>query len=130
MATKKIATLMDTLGMKMMEVSREKMVVRMPVGPKVKQPMGLLHGGATVSLMETAASMGSALQCPAGMMPVGIEINCNHLRSKRSGFVEATAVPLQRGRRIHVWEVKVRDEKGGLVAAGRCTLAVIPVSTS
>ena len=122
-------TMMEAIGMEVVEVSPERMVLRLPVTDKVRQPAGLLHGGATAALVETAASMGSAIQCPDGTMPVGIEINCNHLRGKRDGYVEATAVPVHRGRKSHVWDVKVLDEKGELTAVGRCTLMIVPLQS-
>jgi uncharacterized protein (TIGR00369 family) len=71
--------------------------------------------------------MGSAIQCPKGFIPFGIEINCNHLRSKQGGFIEAVGVPVHRGRRVHVWEVKVYDEAQKMIAIGRCTVAIVPI---
>lgn len=120
-------TLMETLEMQLIEVDPERMVLRMPVTDKVKQPARFLHGGATAALIETVASMGSAIQCPKGFIPFGIEVNCNHLRSKQDGYIEAVGVPVHRGRRIHVWEVKVHDEDGKIVAIGRCTVGITPV---
>lgn len=120
-------TLMETLEMELIEVGPEKMVIRMPVTDKVKQPARYLHGGATAALIETVASMGSAIQCPKGFIPFGLEVNCNHLRSKQDGYIQAVGLPIHRGRRVHVWEVKVYDEGEKMVAIGRCTVAIVPV---
>lgn len=120
-------TLMETLEMELVKVEPDEMILRMPVTDKVKQPARLLHGGATAALIETVASMGSAIQCPEGLMPVGIEVNCNHIRAKKDGHIEARGIPIHRGKRMHVWDVRVTDEKGDLVAVGRCTIAIVPV---
>lgn len=120
-------TLMETLEMQLVKVEPDEMILRMPVTDKVKQPARYLHGGATAALIETVASMGSAIQCPNGFVPLGIEINCNHLRSKRDGLIEAVGVPVHRGRRVHVWDVKVYDEEKKLIAIGRCTVAITPI---
>ena len=79
--------------------------------------------------METVASLGSAIQCPKGTIPVGIEVNCNHLRGKKDGVIEAVGVPVHRGRRTHVWDVKVYDEEKKMVAIGRCTVAITPIES-
>lgn len=120
-------TLMETLEMKIIKVEPDEMILQMPVTDKVKQPARYLHGGATAALIETVASMGSAIQCPKGFVPFGLEINCNHLRSKQDGYIEAVGVPVHRGRRVHVWEVKVYDEEKRMVAIGRCTVAIAPI---
>jgi 1,4-dihydroxy-2-naphthoyl-CoA hydrolase len=117
-------TMMEALGMEAVEVTPERMVLRLPITDKIRQPMGLLHGGATAALVETVASMGSFIQCPEGHVPVGIEVNCNHLRGKKDGVIEAVGIPVHRGRRTHVWEVKVYDENQKMIAIGRCTIAI------
>jgi len=120
-------TLLTTLGIEITEATKERVVARMPVGPRVHQPFGLLHGGASVSLAETAASLAAYLNVdPDAEMAVGVEINANHLRAKRDGVVTATALPLHVGRRTQVWEVRIADEEGRVVCASRCTLAVVP----
>lgn len=103
----------------------ERVVATMPVTPRHHQPFGYLHGGASVSLAESVASLGALLNCPPGMVSMGLEINANHLRSKRDGLLTAVATPLHRGRTTHVWEVKIRDEEEKLVCAARCTLAIV-----
>ena len=122
-------TLLTTLGIEIVETSKQRVVARMPVGPKVHQPFGLLHGGASVALAETVASMAGMLNVdPVTEGVVGLEINANHLRGKRDGVVTAVATPVHIGRRTHVWEVRITDEQDKLVCISRCTLAVIPAS--
>jgi uncharacterized protein (TIGR00369 family) len=120
-------TMGAALSMEAVDINPEKMVIRMPITDAARQPAGLLHGGATAALVETVASLGSAIQCPQGFMPVGIEVNCNHLRGKKDGIIEAVGVPVHRGRRTHVWDVKVYDEAGKMMAIGRCTVAITPI---
>ncbi len=123
-------SLLSTLEIEILEASQDRVVARMPVQPKVHQPFGLLHGGASVALAETAASFGAYLGVSAqGMTAVGLEINANHLRGKRDGIVTATALPLHRGRSTHVWEVRITDETDQLVCISRCTLAIVPNTT-
>jgi uncharacterized protein (TIGR00369 family) len=119
-------TLSEHLGIELKEVSKEKVVATMPVERRVHQPFGLLHGGASVVLAETVASIGAWMHAhEAGKAAVGLEINANHLRGKRDGVVTATATPLHLGRATHVWEVRLTDEAGKLVCISRCTMAVI-----
>jgi len=120
-------TLLTTLGIEIVEATRERVVATMAVGPTVHQPFGLLHGGASVALAETAASTAAWMNVDqATQVPVGIEINANHLRAKRDGVVTATATPVHVGRTTQVWDVRIADEKGRLVCVSRCTLAVVP----
>lgn len=121
-------TMMEALDMVIVEATPERVVMRMPVGPKVHQPYGLLHGGASVALAETAASFATALNIdPQTQWAVGLEINANHLRSKRDGFVVAEATPIHRGRTSMVWDIRIRGEEDGkLVCVSRCTVAVVP----
>jgi uncharacterized protein (TIGR00369 family) len=120
-------TLLATLDIEIVETTKERVVARMPVGPKVHQPFGLLHGGASLALAETVASIAAYMNVDrARETAVGIEINANHLRAKRDGVVTATATPLHIGRRTQVVEVRITDEEGRLVCVSRCTLAVVP----
>ncbi len=122
-------TLLTTLGIEFVETTKERVVARMPVGPRVHQPFGLLHGGASVALAETAASTGAWLNCDQSREHVvGIEINANHLRAKREGTVTATATPVHIGRRTQVWEIRIDDELGKAVCISRCTVAVVPAT--
>jgi len=118
------------LPMTFEEASKERVVVTMEVTPRTHQPAGILHGGASLVLAETAASTGAGINCPTGKRPVGQEINANHIRPKRSGTLRAVAVPLHRGRTSHVWSVEIRDEDGKLVCVSRCTLAIIDAPDS
>lgn len=120
-------TLLATLGIEITEATKERVVARMPVAPKVHQPFGLLHGGASVALAETVASVAAYLNVDASaQVAVGIEINANHLRAKRDGVVTATATPVHVGRSTQVWDVRIVDEEGRAVCVSRCTLAVVP----
>lgn len=120
-------TLLSTLDIEIVEKTKQRVVARMPVGPKVHQPFGLLHGGASVALAETVASLAGSLNVDASKESVvGLEINANHLRGKRDGVVTAVATPVHIGRRTHVWEVRIADEQDKPVCISRCTLAVVP----
>jgi len=120
-------TLLTTLGIEIVEATKARAVATMPVGPKVHQPYGLLHGGASVALAETVASTAAWMNVDQDtQVPVGIEINANHLRAKREGIVTATATPLHVGRSTQVWDVRIADEEGRAVCVSRCTLAVVP----
>ncbi|APV50909.1 esterase [Betaproteobacteria bacterium GR16-43] len=121
-------TLLSTLGIDIVEATPDRVVATMAVTPKVHQPFGLLHGGASVALAETVASTGAFMNCDTkSQSAVGIEINANHLRGKRDGMLTAVALPLHKGRSTHVWEVKITDEAGKLVCVSRCTLAIVPI---
>ncbi len=122
-------TLIKTLEIEVLEASSEKVVATMPVQPKVHQPFGLLHGGASVALAETVASVGAFLSvADQGMLAVGLEINANHLRGVRDGIVTATATPIHKGRTTQVWQVEIKDANGKMVCVSRCTLAIVPGS--
>jgi uncharacterized protein (TIGR00369 family) len=121
-------TLLEALGIEVVSATAERVEARMPVGPRVHQPFGLLHGGASVALAETVASIGGYMNVdPARELVVGLEINANHLRAKRDGEVRAIATPLHVGRRTQVWDVRISDEEGRLVCISRCTIAVVPI---
>jgi uncharacterized protein (TIGR00369 family) len=112
--------------MRFEHVARDRVVMVMDVDSRVHQPFGMLHGGASVVLAESAASTGANLNCPEGMVAVGQEINANHIRAKRDGIVRAVAEPVHVGRTSQVWSIEIRDEEGNLVCISRCTLAVVP----
>jgi uncharacterized protein (TIGR00369 family) len=122
-------TVFETLGIRVLEAGPERAVVEVDVDPRVHQPMGLLHGGVSALLAESAASIGSYMNLdPATHVGVGVELNISHLRARRDGLVRATAVPVRRGRALHVWSIEVADETGGPVAVARCTVAVRPLA--
>ena len=114
------------LGIEFESLKQDEIVATMPVNDNTVQPYGLLHGGASAALAETLASVGGVLNVDADkQMVVGIEINANHLKAVRNGKVRGTAVPIHRGARTQVWEIKIRTDTGKLVCVSRCTLAVI-----
>lgn len=117
-------TIHESLGIRTLEVGPDRVVLEMDVGPRVHQPFGLLHGGASAVLAESAASIGAYLAAGDGGYSVGTDLNISHLRPKRDGIVRATAVPVRKGRSLHVWTVDIVDEEGTLVAVARCTLAI------
>ncbi|SFG03325.1 hotdog fold thioesterase [Pontibacter chinhatensis] len=119
-------TMIEHLGIEITEVGDDFLCARMPVDQRTHQPMGLLHGGASVVLAESLASMGAALKVDLTKKAcVGLEINANHLRSAREGWVYGKATPIHVGRSTQVWETKVTNEAGELVCISRMTVAVI-----
>jgi len=120
-------TLLTTLGITLVDQDPSRVVATMPVTPRVHQPFGYLHGGASVALAETVASIGAVLNCEPGMVAFGLEINANHLRPKRSGLLTAIGTPLHKGRTTQVWEVRIQDEGERLICISRCTLAIVPM---
>lgn len=115
----------ELLGIEIEAATPERVTATMPVTPDHHQPFGVLHGGVSVVLAESAASVGGYLAAPSGHTAVGIEVNANHVRSVREGRLTATATSLHTGRTTQVWEIKIRDEEDRLVCASRCTLAVV-----
>src|SRR5215216_6757239 len=111
-----------TLGMEFVEMMPERVVVTMPITPNHHQPFGYLHGGASVALAETVASVGSFLHCAPGHVALCVEINANHLRPKRSGTLTAVGAALYVGQTTQVWEVKIYDEAEKLICVSRCTM--------
>jgi 1,4-dihydroxy-2-naphthoyl-CoA hydrolase len=107
-----------------LEASPELVVAEMEVGPRVHQPFGLLHGGASAVLAESAASLGAYVSTQPGHHALGMELNISHLKAVRSGVVRATARPIRKGRSVHVWGVDLVDDGGAAVAVARCTLAI------
>jgi 1,4-dihydroxy-2-naphthoyl-CoA hydrolase len=120
-------TVHETLGVRTVEMDPDRVVFEVDVTPKVHQPMGLLHGGVSAVLAESAASMGAYLNCDPNQYTVGIELNISHLRAKQAGTVRAIATPIRKGKSVQVWGIDIVDEKGEPVAVARCTLAVRPV---
>lgn len=117
----------DTLGIELTELSPERVVATMPVDERTRQPFGILHGGASVALAETIASLGGAMNVDLERFNVvGVEINANHIRAKSDGVVTGTGTPIHVGRTTQVWEVRIVDEKQRPICVSRCTLAVVP----
>lgn len=118
--------LAKAIGIDLIELTPDRVVAAMPVDDTTRQPFGLLHGGASAALAETVASLGALMNVdPETQAAVGLELNANHLRSKTDGMVTATATPLHRGRKTHVWEIRIEDEEKRLVCVSRCTLAIV-----
>ena len=118
-------TLVERLGIEFLEPENGCFRARMPVDHRTVQPMGLLHGGASAALIETLGSTASFMMIDHEReYCVGLEINANHLRPVKSGYVYATAEALHKGRSTHVWDVKIHDEQQKLVCVGRLTVAV------
>jgi len=115
----------QTLQMTVVEATPEHIVMTMPVTAQHLQPWGYLHGGASVALAETVATVGAFLNCPPEMVAFGQEVNANHIRSIREGLLIATAIPLHIGRTSQVWEIDIRNEQQKRICVSRCTLAVI-----
>ena len=119
-------TLIEALGMEIISLEKGKVVATMPVDERTRQPFGVLHGGASVALAETVASIGAyELVDHETESVAGLEINANHIRAKRDGKVTAIATVLHQGRTTMVWDIKIVDEEEKLICVSRCTMAVI-----
>ena len=118
-------SLVKDLGIEYVETEPERVVMRMPVDARHVQPLGYLHGGASVVLAETVATTGAWINCPPGKVAFGSEINASHLRPKRSGTLTAVGNPIQVGRTNQVWEIRIHDEDDKPVCVSRCRLAVV-----
>jgi uncharacterized protein (TIGR00369 family) len=124
-------TLMETLEIEYIDAGEKFLKAKMPVNSRVHQPMGLLHGGATVALAESVGSAASFLFINEKNQEVrGIEIAANHLKSKRSGTVFATATIIHKGRSIHLWEIKITDENDQLISICKLTNMILPKRTT
>ena len=119
-------TLLESLGIEVSLVEKGKVIAQMPVDERTRQPFGVLHGGASVALAETVASIGAyELVNKETQGVAGLEINANHVKAKRDGFVKAIATVLHSGRKTQVWDIKIVDEEDNLICISRCTMAVI-----
>lgn len=120
-------TLMETLEIEYIDAGEDFLTAKMPVNPRVHQPMGLLHGGASVALAESVGSAASNLFInPVEYEVRGIEISANHLKSKREGEVFCTARIIHKGRSIHLWEIKITDEEGQLISLCKLSNMILP----
>jgi 1,4-dihydroxy-2-naphthoyl-CoA hydrolase len=119
-------TMAGFLGMEWTGLGDDYLMMRMPVDDRTKQPYGLLHGGASSALAESIGSLASHFVIDTDkFICVGLEINANHVRSARSGFVTATCSPLHIGASTHVWDIKIHDERKKLVCISRLTVAIL-----
>jgi 1,4-dihydroxy-2-naphthoyl-CoA hydrolase len=120
-------TLFEHLGMRFTKIGDDFLEAEMPVDHRTKQPAGLLHGGASVALAETLGSVASVmcLSDPEKDTAVGVEINANHLRPAVKGMVTGRVSPIKVGRRMHVWEIKIYNEKYKQICVSRITIAIV-----
>jgi len=119
-------TMGEYIGIELTEIGDNYLKARMPVDNRTRQPYGLLHGGASAALAETLGSVASALVIDQSQFDcVGLEINANHIRGVRQGYVFGTAIPLHIGRSTHVWDIKIYDDGEKLVCVSRLTVAII-----
>jgi 1,4-dihydroxy-2-naphthoyl-CoA hydrolase len=117
----------STLGIVVLEITDAHVIATMPVDARTHQPFGILHGGASIALAETVASIGAISRIDhEKFVAVGQEINGNHIRGKSSGVVTAVGKPVHLGRTSHVWSIEIRDEAAQLICISRCTLAIVP----
>jgi 1,4-dihydroxy-2-naphthoyl-CoA hydrolase len=116
----------DVLDIRLVTAEKDRVVATMPIGPNHLQQAGYLHGGISITLAESLASLGTVLNIDASkQMAFGLEINANHLRPKRDGQLTGVATPIHRGRTTHVWDVQITDENDKLICVSRCTIAVV-----
>lgn len=119
-------TMAAHIGIEFTEVGENYLKAKMPVDNRTQQPFGVLHGGASAALAETLGSVASAMVIDLEQFfCVGLEINANHIRSARKGYVYATALPLHLGGTTHVWDIKIYDEEEKLVCVSRLTMAIL-----
>lgn len=119
-------TLVSHLGIVFTEVGEDFLVATMPVDHRTYQPLGLLHGGASVALAETLGSVAATICVDRHTQYcVGLEINANHIKSARDGIVMGTVKPIHIGKRTHVWEIKITNPQDELISISRITMAVI-----
>ena len=120
------STMVENLGIKITDIGENFVSGKMPVDERTKQPFGLLHGGASVALAETLGSVGAGMNIDrASQSVVGIEINANHLKAVKRGWVSGKANAIRIGRKIQVWEIDIKDENENFVCKSRLTLAVV-----
>ncbi|MCP9770040.1 hotdog fold thioesterase [Lacihabitans sp. LS3-19] len=120
-------TINETLGIEMLEIGSDFIVGKMPVDARTHQPFGILHGGASVVLAETLGSLASFLCLPnqKEQKAVGLEINANHIRAVKSGWVYGKATPIHIGSKTHIWDIKIKNEEGKMVCISRLTTMII-----
>ena len=120
-------TLMETLKIEFIDAGEDFLVATMPVNASVHQPMGLLHGGASVALAGSVGSAASMLFVNSELSEIrGIEISANHVKAKRDGIVTGTARIVHKGKSIHLWEIKITDEQINLILLCKLTTMVLP----
>lgn len=123
-------TMVEHLGIEVSEIGDDYLIASMPVDKRTHQPMGILHGGASIALAETVGSMAANLAVDESHYCVGLEVNGNHLKSIRSGLVYAKAVPVHLGRSTQVWDIRISDEQLNKICISRLTMAVLKKQSS
>lgn len=119
-------TMTEQIGIEITDFGDDFICGRMPVDHRTVQPFGLLHGGASATLAETLGSIAGGLKVDRELQTVvGVEINCNHLRSAKNGWVYGKATPVKIGRKIQVWNIEIKNDDEKLVCVSRLTLAVV-----
>ncbi|WP_149243187.1 hotdog fold thioesterase [Dyadobacter sp. 32] len=120
-------TISNHLGIEFIEIGTDYIVAKMPVDHRTHQPFGILHGGASVVLAETLGSIASfmCMKPEQKQLAVGLEINANHVRSVKEGFVYGRVTPIHVGRTTHLWEIKITNEQNKLVCISRLTVAIV-----
>lgn len=120
-------TMSEHVGIEWVELGDDFIKAKLPVSQNTMQPYGLLHGGASCVLAETVGSLASAMVIDhSRFICVGLEINANHIRGAREGYVTGVATPLHLGSSTHVWDIKIYDDNKKLICASRLTVAILP----
>lgn len=123
-------TAVSHLGIEFLEVGPDFLRARVPVDHRTHQPFGLLHGGVSVVLAETLGSCGAFYASPAGHLAVGLDINANHIKGVKTGWVTGVARPVHRGRTTHVWQIDMHNEAGELTCVSRITMSILAPRTA
>lgn len=124
------ASIVGNIGIEFIEKGNDFLKATMPVDQRTKQPLGILHGGASVVLAETLGSMASYMTLDENKYSVGLEINANHLKSVTKGFVTGTVKPVHLGKSTQIWDISILDEKNSLICVSRLTMVVLEFSKS
>jgi len=120
-------TIAEVLGIEVISINEGRVKGKMPVDARTHQPYGMLHGGASVVLAETLGSIGSHfLVKDSGKSAVGVEVNANHVKSIREGWVYGEAQIIHQGGKLHVWSIEIKNEEGELICTSRLTVMIIP----
>jgi 1,4-dihydroxy-2-naphthoyl-CoA hydrolase len=119
------STLVESLGIEFTRVGDDYLEARMPVDKRTVQPLGLLHGGASVALAETLGSVAATLCVDESRFCVGLEINANHLKGVREGYVTGISRAVHIGKQTQVWEIRITNDAGDLICISRITMAVL-----
>jgi len=125
-----VNTAVSHLGIEFLEFGEDWLSARVPVNRQTCQPYGLLHGGVSVVLAETLGSCGAAFSVPEGVKVVGLDVNANHLRAVKDGWVTGVARAVHLGRATQVWQIDLRDDAGKMVCTARLTMAVLPADAA